>query len=210
MIETFMQNAQLLIDNHYELQTIMLSILSKLCIIRVHGFGERCFNTLQELMVAGKDMEEQVIRSLNKEVILKLKKQSLDLVPDSLLKGLQRLVEKSEKATILEDLYENCFPTWLRSLKQTVANRRGGALIEHQEQYDAIVALMAVSLKDCPENVEKAYERRLVPLIAEITNESNWEQERYIHCLRIIYYISIKNAKAADEFINKQILQNLM
>ena len=58
MIETFMQNAQLLVDNHFELRSIILSILSKLTIIKSYEFGVKCFNTLKDLMVAGKELEE--------------------------------------------------------------------------------------------------------------------------------------------------------
>jgi hypothetical protein len=55
-----MQNAQLLINNHHELQNIILTILSKLSIIKFFRFGVRCFNTLKDLMIAGKEMEEMV------------------------------------------------------------------------------------------------------------------------------------------------------
>jgi hypothetical protein len=69
MIEDFMQNAQLLINNHHELQHIMLKILSKLSIIKFFRFGVSCFNTLKDLMIAGKDMEEMVTEIIKQEVI---------------------------------------------------------------------------------------------------------------------------------------------
>lgn len=72
MIEDFMQNSQLLIDNHFELQNIMLTILSKLSIIKFYDFGVKCFNTLKDLMGAGREMEERVIEVLKKEVINRL------------------------------------------------------------------------------------------------------------------------------------------
>jgi hypothetical protein len=50
----------------------MLSILSKLTIIKFEDFGIRCFNTLKDLMRAGKEMEEKVIDVLKKEAINKL------------------------------------------------------------------------------------------------------------------------------------------
>ena len=56
-----MHSAQLLVDNHFELRSIILSILSKLTIVSSHGFGVKCFNTLRDLMVAGKDLEQQVM-----------------------------------------------------------------------------------------------------------------------------------------------------
>ena len=50
----------------------MLTILSKLSIIKTNDFGIKCFNTLKDLMIAGKDMEDKVINIIKKEVINKL------------------------------------------------------------------------------------------------------------------------------------------
>ena len=50
----------------------MLTILSKLSIIKFYDFGVRCFNTLKDLMIAGKEMEERVIDIIKREVINKL------------------------------------------------------------------------------------------------------------------------------------------
>jgi hypothetical protein len=61
MIETFMQNAMLMIDSHFELRILMLSILSKFTNIKSQNFGRKCFNTLKDLMVAGKDLEIHVM-----------------------------------------------------------------------------------------------------------------------------------------------------
>jgi hypothetical protein len=58
MIEDFMQNSQLFINNNQDYQDIMLTILSKLSIIKFFDFGVRCFNTLKDLMIAGKDMND--------------------------------------------------------------------------------------------------------------------------------------------------------
>lgn len=88
-----MQNAQLLINNHYELQSIMLTILSKLSIIKFYDFGVRCFNTLKDLMIAGKEMEIRVIGIIKKEVINKLTLQNPEMIPASLLRGLYELVD---------------------------------------------------------------------------------------------------------------------
>jgi hypothetical protein len=61
-----------LINNHYELQNIMLAILSKLSIVKFYDFGVRCFNTLKDLMIAGKEMEERVTETIRREVVQKL------------------------------------------------------------------------------------------------------------------------------------------
>ena len=53
-IESFMQNMQLLVDHQIELRIVILSVLSKLTIIKVYDFGVKCFNCLRDLMVASK------------------------------------------------------------------------------------------------------------------------------------------------------------
>ena len=111
MMEDFMQNAQILINNHHELQNIMLIILSKLSVVKFRDFGERCFNSLKDLMIAGKEMEKKVTEAITNEVIMKLHHlQSPESVPESLLKGLNELVKQTKKCEMLWGLYENCFP----------------------------------------------------------------------------------------------------
>ena len=56
-----MQNCEMLIDNQYEMQGIVLSILAKLSIINYMNFGLSCFNTLKDLMKSGDEMEDAVI-----------------------------------------------------------------------------------------------------------------------------------------------------
>ena len=85
----------LIIDNHFEMRRLMLSILSKLTIIKTSNFGRQCFNTLKDLMVAGEELEFLVMDILQKEVINKLEAQNSSLMPSSLLNGLQELVLKS-------------------------------------------------------------------------------------------------------------------
>jgi hypothetical protein len=69
---------------------------------------------------------------------------------------------------------------------------------------------MAVSVKDCRVNVRKAIEKDLLGYIADILNESTWEQERYIHSLRIVEHISMHSDEAANKFIDKFVHNNLM
>ena len=100
----------------------MLSILAKLSSIKFQDFGIRCFNTLRDLMIAGEEMEERVIEVLKKEVINKLQQQNPESISAPLLKGLYELVEKTGKSDMLSALFENCFPTWLRTLYDKIDN----------------------------------------------------------------------------------------
>jgi hypothetical protein len=72
----------------------MLIILSKLSIIRNSNFGSRCFDTLKDLMIAGKDTEVRVTKVIKQEVVRKLQMYpNPDLVPTSLLHGLYDLMK---------------------------------------------------------------------------------------------------------------------
>lgn len=72
------------------------------------------------------------------------------MIPASLLRGLFELVKSTNKAEMLSGLYENCFPQWLRTLLDKVNScKRIGTIYEDNPHYDSIIALMAVSLKDC-------------------------------------------------------------
>lgn len=50
----------------------MLTILSKLTIVKFYDLGIRCFNVLKDLVVAGKEMEDNVFSVLKKEAFPKL------------------------------------------------------------------------------------------------------------------------------------------
>ena len=116
-----MQNAMLIVDNHFELRKIMLSILCKLTIIKAHDFGRYCFAALKDLMVAGEDLEERVMEKIKEEVILKLEHSSgQDKTPMGLLIGLKDLVIQSNKPKILESLFKDYFGKNLKDLKQNI------------------------------------------------------------------------------------------
>ena len=133
------------------------------------------------------------------------------MIPASLLQGLYELVDLTGKVEILTGLYENCFPTWLRILQERViACRKIATIYEDNSHFDSIIALMSCSLKEPYKNVEKAVEKELVPIIADIVNESNWEKKRYINCLRIVEIISLNNIDAANKFIDKNVHGNIV
>ena len=64
--------------------------------------------------------------------------------------------------------------------------RNIGGVFEDHPHYDAIVALMACSVKESKENVSRAVKKQLLPLIADICNYTVRDQNRYIDCLRAI------------------------
>lgn len=96
------------------------------------------------------------------------------MIPAPLLKGLYELVSETEKAEMLTGLFENGFPSWFRMLFDKInACKRIGSNYEDNEHYDSIIALMSVSVKSSAANVRKTLEKDLIPIIADILNESN-------------------------------------
>lgn len=88
---------------------------------------------------------------------------------------------------MLTGLYQNCFPSWLRIFVEKINNcKRIATICENNEHFDSIIALMAVSVKNCRLNVKKAIEKDLLGYVADILNESTLEQNRYIPCLEIV------------------------
>jgi hypothetical protein len=60
-------------------------------------------------------------------------------------------------------------------LERINACKRIATIYEDNDHFDAIIALMSVSLKDNRRNVDKAVEKDLVSFIADILNETTWE-----------------------------------
>ena len=168
-----MQNAQLLVDSHFDLRSIILSILSKLTIIKVYDFGVKCFNTLKDLMLAGKELNDQVMEQLQKEVIQKLDKRNPEDIPVSLLEGLYELVQKSDQTELLRSLFETCFPNWLNDLRDhIVQKKKKNQVFTETLHHDAIIALLASAVKNDKENVELLMEKKLHEVVAEIFSKS--------------------------------------
>ena len=112
-----MQNAQLLLNNHYDLQTILLTVLAKLSVVTLHGFGTRCFQALTDMLTAGKEIQEKVLQVIRNEVVERRmhgKTQSSQSLPSQLIWGLHDLVKETKKTNILSGLYDQFFPQWVK------------------------------------------------------------------------------------------------
>jgi hypothetical protein len=109
---------------------------------------------------------------------------------------------------MLTGLYENCFPQWLRQLILRInACKRIAVVYEDNPHFDASIGLLSASLlgDDGRKNAEKALEKGLITLIADILVESNWEKERYLHLLKIVQLLSENVPACANQFIEKNV-----
>ena len=184
-ILTFMQSSQLLIDNHFELQGIMLSVLAKLSIVKFHDFGLHCFNTLRDMMKSGREMESIVLAVLQKEVINKFNPNDPISIPVSLLIGLNQLVEETGCVSMLDDLYLKCFPNWMKKYSQKIDDcRTNNIVMGNDSHYDAIIQLLAASVMDNKPNISNFLASdTLLMVLTKIIKNSTWEHNRYIPSL---------------------------
>lgn len=171
MIETFMQNSMLLIDNYKDMQNIIMTILAKMSVIRFQNFGLFCFKTLTDLMKSGRDMEEAVTIIIEKEIIeyLQNERNEPTAISVTLLKGLFGLIEETDSCHLLSSLFEYCFPSWLKMycaiLDKCLQNKQK---MSDDVNYDSILSLLSISVKDYRPNVLLFKEFEMQPYISMI------------------------------------------
>jgi len=199
----------------------MLSVLAKLSIVKHQNFGVRCFETLKDLMKSGRQMEEQVRSVLMQEVIGKIGTSRMADpagLPVSLLVGLGELVEATGSPGMLTSLYDVSFPAWLRLYCQRLESYRAqGTLMGNDDLFDAIISLIATSVKDDEENVSLITERyrsdraerdkgqeqnEFIANTIKVIKSSNWDHKRYIPCLKLIARLANVSQEAADIFVS--------
>ena len=169
MIETFMQNALLLIDNCFDVQHIMMSILADLSVINFMDFGISCFQTLKDLMTSGKELEAYVISIMQERVINTLKGAEPYSIPVALLQGLHQLIEETEDSEMLTPMFDSCFSTWIRTYEKKIkAAKKQKTLIGNDEHYDAVIQLLADSVNENDDNVECCKRLKLIEPICTI------------------------------------------
>ena len=91
--------------------------------------------------------------------------------------------------------------------------KRIAVIYDDNPHFDSALGLLGVSLLGGEDggssagkkNAEKALEKGLIPLIADIIDASNWEKERYLHCLKIVELLCLNVPQAANQFIEKSV-----
>jgi GGDEF domain-containing protein len=176
--------------------------LAKLSIIKFKDFGFRCFSTLKDLMKSGRDMKEQIENVIRIEVINKMKQFDPTVIPVSLLVGLYEMIEETDASSMLTGMYDLCFPIWLRLYceKLDFFKQMNDQMGNH-DHYDAIIKLLAISVKDNPENVDLLIQKNLAVYITKIIKQTSWDHDRYIPCLKLVERLSREKPEAADLFV---------
>ena len=77
------------------------------------------------------------------------------------------------------------------------------------EHYDAIVSLVAVSVRD-PGCIDKIMDKSLNDEIVDILKASDWTKVRYIPCLDMVAAMANAEEEAANEFMKAGIQTGLL
>lgn len=77
-------------------------------------------------------------------------------IPVPLFVGLYELIDDTDKSEILSGMFENCFPKWLEAYNNIMERHfaQTGLSYGNNETYDAIVSLLAISVKD-EDNIDR-------------------------------------------------------
>ena len=67
---------------------------------------------------------------------------------------------------MLTGMFDMCFPEWLKNYTAVIESNKSKKLngfLGDDDHYDAIISLLAVSVNDNKDNVERVLETRLIP-----------------------------------------------
>lgn len=153
-------------------------------------------------MKSGREMKYQIENVIRIEVINKMKQFDPTVIPVSLLVGLHEMIEETGAYSMLTGMYDLCFPIWLRLYCEKLdffkqMNDRMG----NHDHYDAIIKLIAISVKDNQENVDLLIQKNLAVYITKIIKQTSWDHDRYIPCLELVERLSRSKREAADIFV---------
>lgn len=178
----------------------MLAILARLCIIGYKDFGYSCFGTLKDLLRSSSELRPKVCDVLLCEVINKFRQEDPTEIPRKLLEGLHELIGGIGSPAMLTGMYDHCFPMWLRAYSEHRLVDRGSP-IGDDDHFDAVIKLVAVSVRNHLDNVEFLLDKRLAQYIVKIATYSDMKHRRYIPTLNIIADMSNQSPRAADFFM---------
>jgi hypothetical protein len=144
------------------MQSVIITILAKLSVIKFGNIGKKCFKTLADFMKSGRELENSVADVLKNVIINSLiyDAEDLEKVSVSHLEGLHFLIEQTSNSHILEILYQKCFPLWIKKyckkLDKAAKNRQ---IVSNDERYDMILALISISVDDNDQNIKLVKEK---------------------------------------------------
>ena len=105
-IDSFLQEAVMMIEDMPTMRTPVLRLLASLSEVEEGSFGQKCILTLQDLFVSGPDIAKEIEEILRKIIIPKIQQAKVDTISKDLLRGVIRLCKDHEITDMLYDLIE--------------------------------------------------------------------------------------------------------
>lgn len=113
---------------------------------------------------------------------------------------------------LMNKLFRDFFPKWLNRIKDIIYSKaRNNQQEEMSDQIDAILALLAASLRDDVINVMKMHESDLDNVLADIFLKTPTQQQpRYLYLVDSMNEIAKIDKASASEYIDKFIHRELL
>ena len=213
LTEQFFQICLSLLDKHPNYHERTLEVLAKCTFIEDHiGFGHLCFQTLMEIMQFNNKLCNTVEDIVEQHIIHELNEREMIKYPAILFEDLKQFIEiEPENYTaMLKFLYDNIrMRDWVEDISEIITEKvEEGAPDKYEENadhYNAILALMAISVQGSRANnpcIQEFEDAELVEEVFNIVKASKKTDARYQPCLMAIASLANNDQDLAEGFVD--------
>lgn len=226
-IDSFLQEAVMMIEDLPTMRTPVLRLLALLSEVEEGNFGQKCILTLQDLFGSGPDIELE-IKTILKEIILpKIIVSKVDNIPKDLLKGIIRLCKGHDITDMFEGLVET-MGAWMRAevVSEELRLVKDDIVDDSKrETHTYMIILVATAAKN-PKIAKLMMNKKIAQSTAKLIKVMDRESEpsnilgkqddvkvivkRLKYILRIIENMSKNHIDSANIFITEEIHQKLL
>lgn len=227
-IDSFLQEAVMMIEDMPTMRTPVLRLLASLSEVEEGNFGQKCILTLQDLFDSGPEIEREIQDILKKIIIPKIKQTNVDDISKDLLKGVIRLCKDHDITGMLQGLIPT-MADWMRSevkneeLRLVQGEISDDNVKRETHTYMLILVACAANQSKNAEEMSKLkigdFTAKLVKVMERETEPSNilGKQEgvkdiikRLKYSLKIIENLTKKFPESCRIFISEEIHQKLL
>ena len=226
-IDSFLQEAVMMIEDMPTMRTPVLRLLASLSEVEEANFGQKCILTLQDLFVSGPEIAKEIEEILRNIIIPKIKQDSINKVSKDLLRGVIRLCKDHDITEMLQVLIPT-MADWMRA-EVTLEEARlvQGQISEEdkRETHTYMLSLVACAANK-PANAEMMSKRHIGDFTAKLIKVMERETEtsnilgkqdgvkdiikRLKFILKIIENMTKNYPESGRVFISEEIHQKLL
>lgn len=228
-IDSFLQEAVMMIEDMPTMRSNILRLLANLTEVSEGAFGQKCLMILQDLLDSGPEIAKEIEKILEQVIIPKLNRKRIEDVPRDVLIGILKLTEAQEVQSMLSSLVDT-MEDWVHDEVLLEEHRLVAGVMPDdnidRELHSYALALVAANAND-EENAEKMTERniadytsRLIKVMERETEPSallsgqvegqRENMDRLRNVLKIVEHMSKNNKRAANIFISEELHQKIL